>query len=112
MSSNIHTQCQYVANNRSECQHVAKRGGYDRKLLKIVEPKWNEAYRRSIIFASAGGQSYCPRHQALEAATTLGLSVRQVYRLIRKLRERKVNSPLYYHGALMVVEGKTTGCFA
>ena len=57
------------------------------ELLKIVEPKWNEAYRRSIILRPLAEQSYCPRHQAHEAATTLGLSVRQVYRLIRKLRE-------------------------
>ena len=56
-------------------------------LLKIAEPKWDEACRRSIVLRPLAERSYCPRHQAHEAAATLGLSVRQVYRLIRQLRE-------------------------
>ncbi|MDO9179625.1 MAG: hypothetical protein Q7U16_15100 [Agitococcus sp.] len=42
---------------------------------------------RHVVVQSCYVRWRYPRHQAHEAAATLGLSVRQVYRLIRQLRE-------------------------
>lgn len=56
-------------------------------LSQIAEQKWNEAHRRTEIVRPLLEFKHCPRNRAHEAAIELGLSDRQVYRLIQRLRE-------------------------
>ncbi|KTD15551.1 Transposon Tn7 transposition protein TnsB [Legionella gratiana] len=56
-------------------------------LSQIAEQEWNEANRRAIVLRPLIDQKHCPREKAREAAAELGLSERQIYRLIQRLRE-------------------------
>lgn len=56
-------------------------------LSQIAEEDWNEACRRVEAIRPLVGLQHCPRLQARAAAAELGLSERQVYRLIKRLRE-------------------------
>ena len=56
-------------------------------LSQIAECEWNEAYRRAVVLRPLFEIQYCSREKAHEAAVELGLSERQVYRLIQRLRE-------------------------
>ncbi len=56
-------------------------------LSQIAEQDWNEAHRRAVIIRPLAELKQCPRSQARAAAADLGLSERQVYRLIQRLRE-------------------------
>jgi putative transposase len=56
-------------------------------LSQIVEHDWNEARRRAAVMRPLLEFKRCPRDRAREAAAELGLSDRQVYRLIQRLRE-------------------------
>ena len=49
--------------------------------------EWNEARRRAVVLRPLVEFKHCPRNRAHEAAVELGLSERQVYRLIQRLRE-------------------------
>ncbi|MEI6267722.1 MAG: hypothetical protein WCP01_02500 [Methylococcaceae bacterium] len=64
-------------------------------LSQIAEHEWNEAYRRSEIVRPLLEFKRCPRNRAHEAAIELGLSDRQVYRLIQRLRESDGKLLLY-----------------
>ncbi len=56
-------------------------------LSLIAEQEWNEAHRRAAVIRPLLEFNRCPREKAREAASELGLSDRQVYRLIQRLRE-------------------------
>ena len=56
-------------------------------LSLIAEQEWNEARRRAVVLRPLVEFKRCPRNRAHEAAVELGLSERQVYRLIQRLRE-------------------------
>ncbi|MFI3136162.1 MAG: helix-turn-helix domain-containing protein [Methylococcaceae bacterium] len=56
-------------------------------LSQIAEQEWNEARRRAIVLRPLVELKRCPRKKARDAAAELGLSDRQVYRLIDRLRE-------------------------
>ena len=56
-------------------------------LSQIAEQEWNEAHRRAVIVRPLVEFKHCPRNRAREAAVALGLSERQVYRLIKRLRD-------------------------
>jgi putative transposase len=56
-------------------------------LSQIAEHEWAEAQRRATVVRPLVESERCPRENALEAAAELGLSSRQVYRLVRRLRE-------------------------
>ena len=56
-------------------------------LSQIAEHEWNEANRRALVVRPLIEFERCPREKAREAAVELGLSERQIYRLIRRLRE-------------------------
>ncbi|WP_027159829.1 Mu transposase C-terminal domain-containing protein [Methylobacter luteus] len=56
-------------------------------LSQIAEPEWHEAQRRAEIVRPLVESKCCSRLKAREAAAELGLSERQIYRLIQRLRE-------------------------
>lgn len=56
-------------------------------LSQITKQAWDEAHRRAVALRPLVAFKHCPRHQAREAAAELGLSERQVYRLIQRLRK-------------------------
>jgi putative transposase len=56
-------------------------------LSQIPEHDWNEACRRAAVLRPLLEFKRCPRDHAREAAAGLGLSERQVYRLIQRFRE-------------------------
>ena len=85
--NSIQTRCQHVANCRSRRQHVAKKGGTMTDLSLIAEQEWNEALRRAEVLRPLVEYKRCSRKKAREAAVELGLSERQLYRLIQRLRE-------------------------
>lgn len=64
-----------------------RKGGTMTDLSQIAECEWNEAYRRAVVLRPLFEIQYCSREKAHEAAVELGLSERQVYRLIQRLRE-------------------------
>lgn len=56
-------------------------------LSLIPEPLWHEAERRAAVLRPLADLPACSRDQARIAATALGVTDRQVYRLLRKCRE-------------------------
>ena len=56
-------------------------------LSQIAEQEWDEARRRAVVLRPLLEFNRCPRRNAREAAVGLGLSERQIYRLIQRLRE-------------------------
>ncbi|HYA39644.1 MAG TPA: Mu transposase C-terminal domain-containing protein [Candidatus Methylomirabilis sp.] len=56
-------------------------------LSQIAEPDWDEARRRAAVLRPLAELQPCPRLRARAAGAELGLSERQVYRLIQRLRE-------------------------
>lgn len=56
-------------------------------LSQIAVQKWDEANRRALVIRPLIEFEHCPREKAREAAAELGLSERQIYRLIQRLRE-------------------------
>jgi putative transposase len=56
-------------------------------LSLIPEPLWQEAERRAAVLRPLADLPACSRDQARLAATALGVTERQVYRLLRKCRE-------------------------
>jgi putative transposase len=56
-------------------------------LSQIAEPAWHEAQRRAEVVRPLAESQCCSRLKAREAAAELGLSDRQIYRLIQRLRE-------------------------
>lgn len=56
-------------------------------LSLIPEPLWQEAERRAAVLRPLANLPACPRDQARTAAAALGVTERQVYRLLRKCRE-------------------------
>lgn len=55
-------------------------------LSLIPEPLWQEAERRAAVLRPLADLPTCSRDQARIAATALGVTERQVYRLLRKCR--------------------------
>ena len=64
-----------------------KKGGTMTDLSLIVGQEWNEALRRVEVLRPLVEYKHCSRKKAREAAVELGLSERQLYRLIQRLRE-------------------------
>lgn len=56
-------------------------------LSEIAEQEWNEANRRALAIRPLLEFKHCPAERAREVADALGLSERQIYRLIQRLRE-------------------------
>lgn len=56
-------------------------------LSQIAEQEWNEANRRAMVIRPLIELKHCPREKARAAAAELGLSDRQIYRLIQRLRK-------------------------
>lgn len=56
-------------------------------LLEIPAHEWNEANRRALAIRPLLEFKHCPCEKAREVADELGLSERQIYRLIQRLRE-------------------------
>lgn len=56
-------------------------------LSLVPGPSWQEAERRAAVLRPLAALPACPREQARAAAVVLGVSERQVYRLLRKCRE-------------------------
>ena len=56
-------------------------------LSQIENQHWEEAQRRASVLRPLAEHKNCPRDKALEAANELGLSKRQIYRLIKRLRD-------------------------
>jgi putative transposase len=56
-------------------------------LTLVPEALWREAERRAAVLRPLAALPRCPRDQALAAAAALGVSERQVYRLLRRCRE-------------------------
>ncbi len=55
-------------------------------LSQIVEQDWNEARRRVLVMRPLLDLERCTRERARAAAAELGVSERQVYRLLQRLR--------------------------
>ncbi|MGR9115401.1 MAG: helix-turn-helix domain-containing protein [Gammaproteobacteria bacterium] len=55
--------------------------------LHFAEQEWSEARRLAIVLHLLIESKHCPRNRVHESAVELGLSKRQVYRLIQRLRE-------------------------
>jgi len=53
----------------------------------VPEPLWQEAKRRAAVLRPLAALPACPREQARTAATALGVTERQIYRLLRRCRE-------------------------
>ena len=73
-------------------------------LSQIAEQEWDEANRRALVVRPLIEIEHCPREKAREAAAELGLSERQIYRLIQRLRELGGELTALLPGALMVDE--------
>jgi len=56
-------------------------------LSQIENQSWEEAQHRASVLRPLAELKNCPCDKALEAANELGLSKRQIYRLIKLLRE-------------------------
>ena len=56
-------------------------------LALVSEAEWREAQRRVNVIRPLVALHRCPRHEVAAAASELGLSQRQVYRLVRRCRE-------------------------
>ncbi|KQN05163.1 Mu transposase C-terminal domain-containing protein [Sphingomonas sp. Leaf25] len=56
-------------------------------LSLVPEPLWQEAERRATVLRPLAALPSCPREQARAAAAALGVTERQVYRLLRRCRE-------------------------
>lgn len=56
-------------------------------LSQIAEHDWNEARRRADILRPLAELAHCPRDRARVAAAQLGLSERQVYTCLQRLRQ-------------------------
>lgn len=56
-------------------------------LSLIAAPAWRQAERRAAVIRPLAALPACPREEARAAAEALGLSERQVYRLLRRCRE-------------------------
>jgi putative transposase len=56
-------------------------------LSLVPKPLWQEAERRAAVLRPLAALPACPREQARTAAATLGVTERQVYRLLRRCRE-------------------------
>lgn len=56
-------------------------------LSLIPGPRWQEAERRTAVLRPLAALPVCSRAQARAAAATLGVTERQVYRLLRRCRE-------------------------
>ena len=56
-------------------------------LSLIAEQEWNEALRRAEVLGPLVEYKRCSHKKAREAAVELGLSERQLYPLIQRLRE-------------------------
>lgn len=56
-------------------------------LSQIDEHAWNEAQQRAKILRPLAALKECPRYLAHKAASQLKLSVRQIYALIKRLRQ-------------------------
>lgn len=56
-------------------------------LSLVPGPLWQEAERRAAVLRPLAALPACPREQARAAAVALGVSERQIYRLLRKCRE-------------------------
>ena len=56
-------------------------------LALIGDAAWREAERRAAVIRPLARLSECPRERVVVAADDLGLSVRQVHRLVRRCRE-------------------------
>lgn len=56
-------------------------------LSLVPPPLWQEAERRAAVLRPLVQLPTCPRHAARTAATDLGLSERQIYRLLQRCRE-------------------------
>ena len=56
-------------------------------LSLVAAPVWREAERRAAVIRPLAALPACPRGEARTAAEALGLSERQVYRLLRRCRE-------------------------
>ena len=56
-------------------------------LSLVPEPLWQEAERRAAVLRPLAALPACPREQARAAAAVLGVTERQVYRLLRRCRE-------------------------
>lgn len=58
----------------------------ERGLLTLSEEAWNEARRRAEVIIPLAAQAHLPRSKAEEAAKHLGLSIRQIYKLVRRFK--------------------------
>lgn len=56
-------------------------------LSLVPQPLWQEAERRAAVLRPLAALPACPREQARAAAAALGVTERQVYRLLRRCRE-------------------------
>ena len=56
-------------------------------LSQIAEHDWNEARRRADLLRPLAELAHCPRDRARVAAAQLGLSERQVYTCLQRLRQ-------------------------
>jgi putative transposase len=56
-------------------------------LSEIAEQEWSDANRRALAIRPLLEFKHCPCEKAREVADELGLSERQIYRLIQRLRE-------------------------
>ena len=56
-------------------------------LSQIAEQDWNEARRRADVLRPLAELAHCPHDRARAAAAQLGLSERQVYTCLQRLRE-------------------------
>ena len=71
--------------SRSGGRQVARQSVADLSL--VAAPAWREAERRAAVIRPLAALPACPRGEARAAAEALGLSERQVYRLLRRCRE-------------------------
>ncbi len=56
-------------------------------LSAVPEPLWREAERRAAVLRPLSALSACSREDACAAAAALGVTERQIYRLLRRCRE-------------------------
>lgn len=75
-------------------------------LSQIAEQEWNEANRRALVVRPLIEFKHCPREKASAAAAKLGLSDRQIYRLIQRLRKLDGELTTLLPGGSSGVRGK------
>ena len=87
MSLALEPDVSSLQNCRSRGRQAAGRSADTTDIALVPDALWREAERRAAVIRPLAALPVCPHAQASAAAKELGVSERQVYRLLRRCRE-------------------------